>query len=75
MIQVSNVSLKFGKRTLFEDVNIKCEKCGKLIHLHCEEVKKFIDHISSAHDFLMNPARTVFYGICSECREADNGDN
>ena len=23
MIQVSNVSLKFGKRTLFEDVNIK----------------------------------------------------
>ena len=23
MIQVTNVSLKFGKRTLFEDVNIK----------------------------------------------------
>ena len=23
MIQVSNVTLKFGKRTLFEDVNIK----------------------------------------------------
>ena len=23
MIQVNNVSLKFGKRTLFEDVNIK----------------------------------------------------
>ena len=23
MIQVSNVSLKFGKRTLFEDVNLK----------------------------------------------------
>ena len=26
MIQVSNVSLKFGKRTLFEDVNIKFTK-------------------------------------------------
>ncbi|MBR1892904.1 MAG: transcriptional repressor [Lachnospiraceae bacterium] len=50
--------------------HLKCEQCGKLIHLHCDEVKHFIDHISKEHDFLMNPARTIFYGLCGECRKA-----
>lgn len=45
----------------------KCEKCGKLIHLHCEEVSGMQEHLKSCHHFRMDPRRTVFYGICEEC--------
>ena len=44
-----------------------CEKCGKLIHLHCEEVKALQDHMFEHHQFKMDPMRTVFYGLCDQC--------
>lgn len=50
----------------------KCEKCGKLIHLQCKEVESLKQHMMEHHRFEMNALRTVFYGICSECREEQN---
>ena len=47
----------------------KCEKCGKLIHLHCEEIEGLVKHIETEHSFVINPRRTVLYGLCEECRE------
>ncbi|MBR1757536.1 MAG: transcriptional repressor [Lachnospiraceae bacterium] len=47
----------------------KCEKCGKLIHLHCDELVGIAAHLEEHHGFTLNPMRTVFYGICEECRE------
>lgn len=47
----------------------KCSKCGKLLHLHCEELKEIQNHLSTEHGFVLDPKRTVFYGICEECRE------
>ena len=49
----------------------KCEKCGKLIHLHCEEISDVSRHISNEHGFKINPLRTVFYGLCNECQKGD----
>ncbi len=48
----------------------KCIKCGKLIHLDCEELEKTKSHLLQEHGFNLDPCRTVFYGTCSECREA-----
>ena len=45
----------------------KCEKCGKLIHLQCSEVESLKQHMMEHHNFTMDPLRTVFYGICSDC--------
>lgn len=45
----------------------KCEKCGKLIHLHCEDLDGFKDHLMEHHSFQLDPRRTVFYGICGKC--------
>ncbi len=45
----------------------KCEKCGKLIHLHCDELKEIQGHLYKEHQFKMNPMRTVFYGLCEQC--------
>ena len=47
----------------------KCEKCGKLIHLHCDEVKGLQTHLYEHHNFKLNPMRTVFYGLCEECMQ------
>ena len=47
----------------------KCDKCGKLIHLHCGEIEALIKHIEASHDFSINPKRTVFYGLCDACRQ------
>lgn len=45
----------------------KCAQCGKLIHLHCEEILAIGSHLEEEHGFLLDPKRTVFYGICEEC--------
>ncbi|WP_138268929.1 Fur family transcriptional regulator [Anaerofustis stercorihominis] len=49
--------------------HLKCEKCGKLIHLHCHEIDDFQKHLYTTHNFKLNPKRTVFYGICEECEK------
>ncbi len=45
----------------------KCEKCGKLIHLHCDELGELRVHLLDEHRFRMDPVRTVFYGLCENC--------
>ena len=45
----------------------KCEKCGKLIHMHCEELNEIKEHLFSHHGFNVNSMRTVFYGVCKDC--------
>ena len=45
----------------------KCEKCGRLIHLHCDELEEIQAHLLAEHHFRLNPMRTVFYGLCKDC--------
>ena len=48
----------------------KCEKCGVLIHLHCEELAAIQAHLYGHHHFTLNPMRTVFYGLCERCAQS-----
>lgn len=50
----------------------KCEKCGKLIHLQCNEVESLKKHMMEHHGFEIDSLRTVFYGVCSECKKIQN---
>ena len=45
----------------------KCEKCGKLIHMHCEELEEMGLHIMKEHGFKVDAVRTIIYGLCEEC--------
>lgn len=50
-----------------EHFHLKCEKCGSLIHMQCEEMNSIAEHIKSHHGFALNPLKTVIYGICEDC--------
>ena len=52
----------------------KCENCGKLIHIHCNELKEIQKHFIDFHDFFLDSKRTVFYGVCSDCRKKEVTD-
>lgn len=48
----------------------KCEQCGCLIHLECKELEEIETHLLEHHGFEWNPGKTVFYGLCEQCRKA-----
>ena len=52
-----------------EHFHLKCEKCGSLIHMECDEMEDLAEHIKSHHGFMLNPLKTVIYGICEGCLE------
>ncbi len=48
----------------------KCDICGKLIHLDCEELREIQTHLLDRHGFAWDAGKTVFYGTCDQCRKA-----
>ena len=50
--------------------HLKCELCGNLFHVECEEIQELSNHLSKEHGFAINPLRTVLYGICSSCKKS-----
>ena len=50
----------------------QCVNCGKIIHLHCDEIDKLENHIFNDHHFKVDSNRMVFYGICEGCGNETN---
>lgn len=50
----------------------KCERCGDLIHLKCNELSAVTGHLREHHSFAVDPVRTVFYGLCENCMEYED---
>lgn len=50
-----------------EHFHLKCERCGSLIHMECDELESITKHIKSHHGFSLNPLKTVIYGVCEGC--------
>ena len=48
----------------------RCEDCGRLIHLDCEELREIRTHLARHHGFEWNVGKTVFYGLCDQCRKS-----
>jgi Fur family ferric uptake transcriptional regulator len=49
--------------------HLKCESCGVLHHLECDQLSEIQEHFSASHAFFVDPLKTVFYGKCAECTE------
>jgi Fur family ferric uptake transcriptional regulator len=53
--------------------HLKCEGCGALQHLECDQLSEIQQHFSASHAFIVDPLKTVFYGKCGECAEKSQG--
>lgn len=51
--------------------HLKCQKCGRLIHMECAQLSAVQQHIAAEHDFLIGSHRAVLYGECTACREKE----
>lgn len=52
--------------------HLKCEKCGRLIHIDCDVMLEMSRHIQESHNFIVDAGKTVIYGICNECLKENN---
>lgn len=53
-------------------LHFKCEKCGKLLHVHCDIFLKAQKHLAKEHGFDINHLNTVIYGKCKSCVNIDH---
>lgn len=49
---------------------LKCEHCGRIRHVDCEQLSPLYRHLEEEHHFSINPHKTMLYGLCESCREA-----
>ena len=50
---------------------LKCERCGRMEHLDCSHLGELYRHVLEEHRFVINPRRTLFYGLCEACARED----
>lgn len=46
---------------------VKCEQCGTITHMDCDELPGLYRHLAEHHGFTVNPNRTLLYGTCAAC--------
>ena len=46
---------------------LKCEHCGKMVHIDCECIEKMTSHILEKHKFTTNKEHIIINGICNKC--------
>ena len=51
-----------------EHLHLKCLDCGKLFHLDCDHAVNVWKHVLEHHEFEIDNSKTVFYGMCGDCR-------
>lgn len=47
---------------------LRCTRCGKIIPLDCHMLGDFTRHVEQEHGFAIDRQRTVFCGLCADCR-------
>ncbi len=71
---IVNEVIKYKNKTLYEVAlkehhdHLVCEKCGKIIEFHSEEIEKLQNKICKDYNFKPTFHRLEIYGICEECQ-------
>ena len=48
--------------------HLKCLKCGAVLHMDCDYMREMESHIRTEHNFTVDNAKTIIYGICTRCK-------
>jgi len=46
---------------------LRCESCGRILHLDCSHLQPLYDHLEQQHHFRIDPRATMFSGLCDVC--------
>ena len=46
---------------------LKCDMCGKLIHIDCDCINELSNHILEHHKFQTNKEKIIINGRCNSC--------
>lgn len=60
---------QYNEEGLHNHFHLLCTKCGKVIHLECDEVNHLISHIKKDHNFDIDISRVNLYGLCEQCKK------
>ena len=49
------------------DFRLRCTGCGRIVHLDCDHLKPFYDHLQHHHGFTIDHHASVLAGLCGRC--------
>lgn len=52
---------------------LKCETCGELRPVGCDELHGFYEHFAHKHHIRIDPVKTVLFGTCPSCLDKESG--
>ncbi len=53
---------------------LKCESCGRILHLDCTQLQPLYEHLLQEHHFTVDHRRTLFSGLCEACAKKERKD-
>ena len=48
---------------------LKCDDCGRMIHIDCDCINELSSHILKEHHFKSNNENIIINGLCDKCRK------
>ena len=63
---------QYCDKTVHRDCFLRqCAGGGAIFHMDCSHLGELYGHLLESHGCAINPRRTMFYGLCGKCREAE----
>jgi Fur family ferric uptake transcriptional regulator len=71
----NNYQLKKHDVVHKDHLHLQCTECGKIIHLDCNFMQNFVDHLKDDHQFDVTCANSILFGLCDNCKKKLNKTN
>ena len=62
---------RYGNERHGDHFHIKCTECKRTECVDCHFINGLANHFFAHHGFSLSSSRTVFYGLCSDCRQTE----
>ena len=60
--------LKRHDFTYEDHLHLQCTNCGKVIHLDCDFMQSFVEHVKDDHSFDLTCGNSILFGLCEDCK-------
>lgn len=57
-----------GKKECHNHLHLKCQECGRIIHLDCGFMSTFKEHVVNGHGFYLDCSNSYLAGVCNQCK-------